>query len=59
MLSPARGRDHHPAAVDTLRISLKAASFTESVIGEFTRLADEHGAINLGQGFQTSPRPPR
>jgi aminotransferase len=31
--------------------SVKAASFTESVIREMTRLADLHGAINLGQGF--------
>jgi len=34
-----------------VRASLKAASFTESVIREMTRLADQHGAINLGQGF--------
>jgi aspartate/methionine/tyrosine aminotransferase len=33
------------------RLSLKAASFTESVIREMTRLSDLHGAINLGQGF--------
>jgi aminotransferase len=33
------------------RRSVKAASFTESVIRDFTRLADLHGAINLGQGF--------
>jgi aspartate/methionine/tyrosine aminotransferase len=34
-----------------LHASLKARSFTESVIREMTRLADAHGAINLGQGF--------
>ena len=34
-----------------LHASLKASSFTESVIREMTRLADLHGAINLGQGF--------
>jgi aspartate/methionine/tyrosine aminotransferase len=34
-----------------LRASAKASSFTESVIREMTRLADRHGAINLGQGF--------
>ena len=28
------------------RRSLKAASFTESVIRDFTRLSDLHGAIN-------------
>jgi aminotransferase len=33
------------------RRSQKAASFTESVIREMTRLSDLHGAINLGQGF--------
>jgi aspartate/methionine/tyrosine aminotransferase len=34
-----------------LRPSAKASSFTESVIREMTRLAHEHGAINLGQGM--------
>ncbi len=34
-----------------LRPSSKASSFTESVIREMTRLANLHGAINLGQGF--------
>ncbi|MEO7803029.1 MAG: aminotransferase class I/II-fold pyridoxal phosphate-dependent enzyme [Actinomycetota bacterium] len=33
------------------RISTKAASFTESVIREMTRLAVKHDAINLAQGF--------
>jgi len=33
------------------RISSKALRFTESVIREMTRLADEHKAINLAQGF--------
>ena len=32
-------------------ISHKAAQFTESVIREMTRLAIQHGAINLSQGF--------
>ena len=32
-------------------ISSKAAQFTESVIREMTRLAMEHNAINLSQGF--------
>ena len=32
-------------------ISRKAASFTESVIREMTRLAMERGAVNLAQGF--------
>jgi aminotransferase len=34
-----------------LRPSIKASSFTESVIRDMTRLANQHGAINLGQGF--------
>jgi aminotransferase len=33
------------------RLSAKAARFTESVIREMTRLALQHGAINLAQGF--------
>jgi aspartate/methionine/tyrosine aminotransferase len=37
--------------------SIKAASFTESVIREMTRLSDLHGAINLGQGFPDFPAP--
>ena len=37
-------------------ISHKAAQFTESVIREMTRLAMEHDAINLSQGFPISPR---
>src|SRR6187402_3612071 len=32
-------------------ISSKATQFTESVIREMTRLALQHGAINLAQGF--------
>ena len=35
----------------TSRVSRKAASFAESVIREMTRLALEHGAVNLAQGF--------
>ncbi len=40
-----------------LRISSKAASFAESAIREMTRLANLHGAINLGQGFPDFPAP--
>jgi aspartate/methionine/tyrosine aminotransferase len=40
-----------------LHASAKASSFTESVIREMTRLADLHGAINLGQGFPDFPAP--
>jgi len=39
------------AAARTSRMSATAASLTESVIREMTRLAKEHGAINLAQGF--------
>jgi aspartate/methionine/tyrosine aminotransferase len=35
----------------TSRVSHKASLFTESVIREMTRLAMEHGAVNLAQGF--------
>jgi aspartate/methionine/tyrosine aminotransferase len=38
-------------------MSVRAASFTESVIREMTRLSDAHGAINLGQGFPDFPAP--
>jgi aminotransferase len=39
-------------------ISRKAASFTESVIREMTRLAITHGAVNLAQGFPDFACPP-
>jgi aminotransferase len=35
----------------SVRPSAKAALFTESVIREMTRLAQEHDAVNLSQGF--------
>ena len=38
-------------AVSQHHISRKAGAFTESVIREMTRLALEHGAMNLAQGF--------
>ena len=38
-------------ATSHLRASVKASSFTESVIRDMTRLANQHDAINLGQGF--------
>jgi aspartate/methionine/tyrosine aminotransferase len=41
-----------------LRASLKAAQFSESVIREMTRLAHQHGAVNLSQGFPDFPAPP-
>ncbi len=39
------------------RISGKAGTFTESVIREMTRIALQHGAINLAQGFPDFPCP--
>jgi len=39
------------------RTSAKAARFTESVIREMTRLANQHGAVNLSQGFPDFPAP--
>jgi len=39
-------------------ISRKAASFTESVIREMTRLAVANGAVNLAQGFPDFACPP-
>ena len=39
------------------RVSHKVATFTESVIREMTRLALDHGAINLAQGFPDFPAP--
>ncbi len=38
-------------------ISQKASQFTESVIREMTRLAMEHNAVNLSQGFPDFPAP--
>ena len=40
-----------------LRMSQKAARFTESVIREMTRLALQHQAVNLSQGFPDFPAP--
>jgi aspartate/methionine/tyrosine aminotransferase len=39
------------------RTSHKAGRFTESVIREMTRLAHQHGAVNLSQGFPDFPAP--
>ena len=38
-------------------LSLKAGQFTESVIREMTRLALQHKAVNLSQGFPDFPAP--
>jgi aspartate/methionine/tyrosine aminotransferase len=41
-----------------LKISRKAESFTESVIREMNRVAVQHGAVSLAQGFPDFPCPP-
>ena len=38
-------------------IAQRASTFTESVIREMTRVAQQHGAINLAQGFPDFPMP--
>lgn len=38
--------------------SRRTAQFTESLIREMTRVAQQHGAINLAQGFPDSDPPP-
>ena len=38
-------------------LSSKTAQFTESVIREMTRLAIQHNAVNLSQGFPDFPAP--
>jgi aspartate/methionine/tyrosine aminotransferase len=41
----------------TQRTALRTNSFTESVIRDMTRVAKEHNAINLAQGFPDFPAP--
>ena len=43
--------------VNSPKLSAKSALFTESVIREMTRLAIQHGAVNLSQGFPDFPAP--
>ncbi|GIU79559.1 MAG: aminotransferase [Bryobacteraceae bacterium] len=45
-----------PENADRFRAA-RAAGFTESVIREMTRLALQHGAVNLAQGFPDFPAP--
>jgi aminotransferase len=40
-----------------MRTATRTHGFTESVIRAMTRLANEHGAINLAQGFPNFPAP--
>jgi aminotransferase len=45
------------AEMKTSRTADRTHTFTESVIREMTRVANEHGAINLAQGFPDFPAP--
>jgi aspartate/methionine/tyrosine aminotransferase len=47
--------EHAPA--NSPALSAKAARFTESVIREMTRMAIQHKAVNLSQGFPDFPAP--
>jgi aspartate/methionine/tyrosine aminotransferase len=40
-----------------MKPAIRTSTFTESVIREMTRVAQEHGAINLAQGFPDFPMP--
>src|SRR5258706_7106069 len=40
-----------------IRTAQRASTFTESVIREMTRVANQYGAINLAQGFPDFPMP--
>ncbi len=40
-----------------IRTAVRTHGFTESVIREMTRVANEHGALNLAQGFPDFPCP--
>jgi aspartate/methionine/tyrosine aminotransferase len=54
---PGRSEARMGAVSGKVRVSCRASSFTESVIREMTRLAMEHEAINLAQGFPDFPAP--
>jgi aspartate/methionine/tyrosine aminotransferase len=45
------------AQISRRMLSAKAGQFTESVIREMTRLALQHNAVNLSQGFPDFPAP--
>src|SRR3954471_15405843 len=40
-----------------IKTAQRASTFKESVIREMTRVANQHGAINLAQGFPDFPMP--
>src|ERR1700737_2826570 len=49
--------DSDIAQISRRVLSAKAEQFTESVIREMTRLAVQHNAVNLSQGFPDFPAP--
>jgi aminotransferase len=49
--------DSSIAQISRRMLSAKAGQFTESVIREMTRLALQHNAVNLSQGFPDFPAP--
>src|SRR5579863_7242720 len=59
MTSSAEARPTADKIAETARLMLseKAEYFTESVIREMTRLAIQHNAVNLAQGFPDFPAP--
>ena len=53
MPHPLVARNRNPAKLPSVmpRTSRRTATFTESLIREMTRVALQHGAVNLSQGF--------
>ena len=52
-ISPTANRQPPTSTMPATR----TATFTESVIREMTRVAQQHGAINLAQGMPDFPMP--
>ncbi len=55
--APSTAAAHAPTSARAARVARRTETFTESVIREMTRVAAEHGAINLAQGFPDFPAP--
>src|SRR6266550_3536734 len=54
---PPSGLPVKTVSLAVMRTARRTHGFTESVIRGMTRLANEHGAINLAQGFPNFPCP--
>src|SRR5216110_2458829 len=54
---PPSGLPVKTVSLAVMRTARRTHGFTESVIRGMTRLANEHGAINLSQGFPNFPCP--